>query len=135
MVCVREDVPVEHLDDDTVPFVGEFPVRCLLCLRISDRSQRDEVIVRIAALTGRCLLPPVRQRIRLGLAGLVDDEEDAAVGGIPDIHVVPDVRDPPASWHADGETSRIGEPVIPGWHSAGLAGTRRRAPRGRRWRG
>src|SRR5580693_5455380 len=122
MACVCQDVPVKYPDRDAVPVVSEFPVRCLLGLRIADRPKHDEVIVRIAALTSRCLLLPVRQRISLGLVRLVYQQEYAAVGGVSDVNVVSAVRNLPASRDADGETSRIGVPVKPSRHRARSGG-------------
>jgi hypothetical protein len=118
-------------DRDAVPGVGEFPVGGLLGLRIADRLEQDEVVAGVGALAAGRLLPPVRQRVGLGLIRLVDQQEYAAVGRVPDVHVVTIVRDLPAARDPDRETGRIGEPVIAGRQGRGRAGRRRRRSRGR----
>src|SRR6266480_308613 len=127
---VGQDIPVEHPDHDAIPVIGEFPVRGLFRLRIADLAEQDEVISGIAALAIRRLLPPVRERIGLGLVGLVDQQEYAAVRGVPDIHVVAVMRDLPAARDADRETSRVGEAVVPGGEG-GRSATPRGGPGGR----
>src|SRR3984893_238352 len=127
---VGQDIPVEYPDHDAIPVIGEFPVRSLFRLRIADLAEQDEVISGIATLAIRCLLPPVRERIGLGLIGLVDQQEYPAVRGVPDIHVVAVMRDLPAARDADRETSRVGEAVVPGGE-----GGRSAAPRGGAGRG
>src|SRR5690349_21887588 len=131
---VGQDVPVEHPDHYAIPVIGEFPVRGLFRLRKADLAEQDEVISGIAGLAIRRLLPPVRERIRLGLIGLVDQQEYAAVRGVPDIYVVAVMRDLPAARDADRETSRVGKAVIPGGErgrSAARRGAARRGGRGR----
>src|SRR5204862_6836209 len=97
MPRVGQDIPVKHLDPYAMPVVGEFRVRSLFRLRIADLAEQDQVKSGIAALAIRGLLAPVRERIGLGLIGLVDQQENAAVRGIPDIHVVAVMRDLPAT--------------------------------------
>src|SRR6185437_2781041 len=118
-----------------IPVVGEFPVRSLFRLRIADLAEQDQVISGIAALAIRGLLAPIRERIGLGLIGLVDQQENAAVRGIPDIHVVAVMRDPPAARDADRETGRVGETVVPGRERARSAARRGAAGRGTAGRG
>src|SRR6478609_2400713 len=103
MARVGQDVPVQHLDHDAIPAVREFPVGGLLGLRIADRLEQDEMVAGVRALAVGRLLPPVRQRVGLGLIRLVDQQEYAAVGRVPDIYVVTIVRDLPAARGADRE--------------------------------
>ena len=98
---VGQDVPVQYLDHNAIPVVGEFLVCRLFGLRIANGSQQDEVGVGLSGLAIRRLLLPVGQRVGLGLIGLVDEQEYAAVSGISDIHVVTYVRDLPASRNSD----------------------------------
>ena len=80
MMGVGQDVAVEYLGELAVVVVGELPVGCPFGLGVVHRLEADPVIARKRTDAGGFLLPPVGQRVGLGMSGLVDDQEPAAVG-------------------------------------------------------
>ena len=110
---VDEDVAVQHLGEPSAVVVGPLPVRGLLRLGVWHRPQLNPVVTRVGAGPGGFLLAPVLEGVGLGLAGLVDDQELAAVR-ILDVDVVALVRDVPAVGHADREPGRVVVPGEPG---------------------
>src|SRR6266516_2171780 len=82
MMGVGQDVAVEYLGELAVVVVGELPVGCPFGLGVVHRLQADPVIARKRTEAGGSLLPPVGQRVGLGMSGLVDDQEPAAVGAL-----------------------------------------------------
>src|SRR5689334_20913448 len=110
MMGVGQDVAVEYLGELAVVVVGELPVGCPFGLGVVHRPEADPVIARKRTDAGGFLLPPVGQRVGLGMSGLVDDQEPAAVGVLY-VDQVPLVRDLPVCWHTDREPARV---AIPG---------------------
>src|ERR1051326_3918385 len=136
MMAVGQDVAVEYLGELAVVVVNELPVGCTFGLGVVHRPEADPAIARKRSDAGGFLLPPVGQRVGLGMSGLVDDQEPAAVGVLY-VDQVSLVRDLPVCWHTDREPGRV---VIPGespgknpWPAAARCrGTRaRRARRSR----
>src|SRR5580704_7189926 len=68
MMRVGQDVPVQYLDHNAIPVVGEFPVCRLFGLRITNGSQQDEVVVGVSALAIRRypVLPSIGRTWRTG---------------------------------------------------------------------
>lgn len=66
------------------------------------------MVVGVAACPVGLLLPPVGQRVRLRVVGLVDEQEDVAVGGILQVDVVslPECAQKPMPAHGGVSTRR-----------------------------
>src|SRR3954447_12425441 len=86
--AVRLAVAGDHAANEDVAAtgrsgVGELPVSGLL--EVVHRLDPDALVVVVAVLTGRFLLTPVGDRVRLRLVGLVDQEETGAAR-LPEVH-------------------------------------------------
>jgi hypothetical protein len=85
---VGQDVPVEYVDGLAILVVGELPVGGAFGLGVVHGPETDAVVARIGADPAGLLLPPVGQGIRLGVIGLIDDQEPATIR-VPHIDEVP----------------------------------------------
>jgi hypothetical protein len=77
---VGQHVAIEHVGQNTLMVVGEFPIRSLFRLRVVDSLEADPVVAGVGALPVGLLLLPVPERVRLGMVALVDQQELRARG-------------------------------------------------------